>query len=413
MNTSPDNLLDAQNRTRLLPLLNQEIIVSSFYPTDVVRTTSFPSAFIPAICEGSVLLAVNEITGAIIDLNVRQVPGVRPPENYSTALRAGTEVGVMSFTLTNDLIPTVADAPYSFGWFRISDHLRYGASNPPLPRYVASGRVEGCDELTQPLRFDSPEPFTSNLNQALPGFTSLNVNDIVCNRSRDALAREYCAAKMYLAFRATLGRDLTIRDVIRILLAAELTPGQSAAPPELLAATAANTYFGYCVGSSLRPAGCTFSDVLALLSTSDAWVQTALENGINQERLAGILEKFDEEDVVDNVPRGDRLDSPVTTPEGTPFAWGNYYFGTEGYIRFADGNDPSLIYCERRQGYDNRDAPNRQDKRPYEYLFVITDSATGNPETNYLAAQIGNPTWFSDLSEPDPEPSPCSVATGG
>ena len=160
-----------------------------------------------------------------------------------------------------------------------------------------------------------------------------------------------------------------------------------------MAATAANVYYGYCVESSLRE-NCDGYDIINLLEGSDGWIQIGGLGQINSQRLSDLFNRLTS-DAVENALPGN-LNGLVAWVSGgqsyTPIAWGNYYFGTEGYVAFSNGNDDRLVFCERNQGFDS------DDSAPYEYLFVITNTATGNPKTNYEG--IGTPTWFVDGRDP-------------
>jgi hypothetical protein len=204
-----------------------------------------------------------------------------------------------------------------------------------------------------------------------------------------------------------------VRDVIGIFLAGELFPDNDTtdAPADLMATTAANVYHGFCVESSQRPNGCDFYDILEFLSTSDLWIQIGGPGQVDEVRLSLLFERFRSASVQDNLPQGNSLDSLATwtgtLPSGTtgsvtPIAWGNYYFGTEGYNLFVGGQDSRLVYCERVRDYVPGSAP----KEPYEYLFVITNIATGNPTTNYFQNQVGEPPWANQIN-PETGIFPC------
>lgn len=175
---------------------------------------------------------------------------------------------------------------------------------------------------------------------------------------------------------------------------------------DLQAATAANAYHGFCVESSEHPGGCDFYNILELLAGSDAWVQIGRSGQVDEIRLTLLFDRFTSDLVQNYLPQGDSLESLATwtgtLPNGqsatvTPIAWGNYYFGTDGYSQFVNGNDSRLAYCERIQGYDRSTNP----PTPYEYLFVITNIATGNPQTNYIDDQVGVPSWMVDSGTPN------------
>jgi len=134
--------------------------------------------------------------------------------------------------------------------------------------------------------------------------------------------------------------------------------------------------------------------MIKLLSDSDAWIQMGLEYEVLQGELSAFFEKLESDEVRNLIPTNDTLTDFVLWNGKRPIAWGNYYFGTEGFLSFTDGVDDRLVYCDRYQGYDSKTSI------PYEYLFVVVDISSGNIKTTYLSDQTEEPTWSINGGSP-------------
>jgi uncharacterized repeat protein (TIGR01451 family) len=338
--------------------------------------------------------------------NTRTAPSVNAPFT-ATPILQGSEVPIIDYVFTTDPIPLGENAEYSYGWYRLPDYRPpFGQYNE---RYIAAELVddEGCQYISNPINFPSSTVVSGSLGGVLPALPTVasayrdgQVN-IPCTQIRDDLARLDCAAKVYLSyyaiFQAELGRPPTVRDLLGFYLVTELSNENSYAPEALLDATALNAYAGTCVASSNGNTSCDGNDLLVYFSESDAWVQLG---NPSPEAIVDLTE-FVRISVENNIQR--RIDqlvansviSSLITYQGlTPIAWGNWYYGSDGFNQIKSGTYPAM-YCEFIYGVGNTPTT------AFEYVFAVISqeqrSIAYPPPTNYRSAMIGTPARAAAL----------------
>ncbi len=372
--------------------------LQSTAPIVIDQSQGAGTYILPVDCEGYIIYSPDG------NANTRPYPFATPFSGSS--LGENTEVGIVDYLQLTINVPSDTDAtPVPRGWFRLPDSFQNGVRQQP--RWTIYSRVEGCNEFSDPYDLSSQIELGADVNQMLPAPPPVELSqDLYCSRSADRQNRFYCSAKVYAAFYDAFmrqeNRPPTVADLIGVYLAGELNleseEFQSDNARSLLVATAVNVYYGYCPASTLQQFSCDFRELIQFLSESDLWVQVADGYNIVQEDLASLLTTYTS--IKSFLPTALNgfiyWDDLTTIPVESyrPIAWGNYYYGTAEFEQFTDGQHDGLLYCRRYQGVSD------EGEGPFEYLFVVVDQSTGNPQTQYQRNQVGTPLWFLRGDDP-------------
>ena len=135
---------------------------------------------------------------------------------------------------------------------------------------------------------------------------------------------------------------------------------------------------------------CTGDKLLMLLQGSDWWIQRANADGVDSSVIETLVDQIispSVQEIVSSIA-GPRITTLIQIGEQTPIKWGNWYFGTPGYIAITSGAR-QVMYCEI---ISNTDAQGK-----FAYIFAITSSEERGPnDTNYRRDMLGIPEFAQD-----------------